>query len=143
MVKPDGVQRGLTGEIIQRFEKRGYKMVGCKMVWPSKELLEKHYADLSGQPFFAGLIAFMATGPVVAMVWEGKEIIKMGRMMLGATNPQESAPGTLRGDYSIDVTRNIIHGSDGVDIAKKEIGLWFKPEEMFDYKSCLKEMVYE
>ncbi|KAK3090101.1 hypothetical protein FSP39_009207 [Pinctada imbricata] len=143
MVKPDGVQRGLVGEIMKRFENRGYKLVGCKQLHASKELLEKHYADLSSKPFFPGLVKYMHSGPVVAMVWEGKEVVKMGRMMLGATNPLQSNPGTIRGDFCIDVGRNICHGSDAVDSAKREIELWFKPEELVTYESCEKEWVYE
>ncbi|KAL4229950.1 Nucleoside diphosphate kinase A [Mactra antiquata] len=143
MVKPDGVQRGIVGEIIKRFENRGYKLVACKMCRPSKEHLEKHYADLSKKPFFPGLIQYMSSGPVVAMAWEGKEVVKMGRAMLGATNPLDSNPGTIRGDFCIDVGRNICHGSDAVESAKKEIGLWFSAEELQSYKSCEFEWVYE
>merc|ERR1712213_155310 len=106
-VKPDGVQRGLVGEIMSRFERRGYKLVAGKLMWASKELLENHYADLKGKPFFPGLIQYMNSGPVFAMVWEGKEVVKMGRKMLGETNPLASAPGTIRGDFCIDVGRNI------------------------------------
>merc|ERR1712062_680347 len=128
MVKPDGVQRGLVGSIIQRFEQRGYKLVAVKMMQASEDLLKQHYADLSSKPFFPGLIKYMGSGPVVPMVWEGKEVVKMGRMLLGATNPLESLPGTIRGDFCIDVGRNICHGSDAVESAKKEINLWFKDD---------------
>merc|ERR1712179_26285 len=143
MVKPDGVQRGLVGEIMKRFEARGYKLVACKMCTPSKEHLEKHYADLSSKGFFTGLIKYMNSGPVVAMVWEGKEVVKMGRMMLGATNPLESNPGTIRGDFCIDVGRNICHGSDAVESAQKEIDLWFKSDELANWNNCAKDWVYE
>nr|ABO26651.1 nucleoside diphosphate kinase B [Haliotis discus discus] len=142
-VKPDGVQRGLVGEIMKRFENRGYKLVACKMMTASKEHLEKHYSDLSTKPFFAGLVKYMGSGPVVAMVWEGKEVVKMGRMMLGATNPLQSNPGTIRGDFCIDVGRNICHGSDAVESAQKEIALWFTPEELCNYNSCQSSWVYE
>ena len=143
MVKPDGVQRGLAGEIIKRFNNRGYKLVACKMLHPSKELLQKHYADLSSKPFFNGLVEYMSSGPVVACVFEGKDVVKTGRKMLGETNPLASSPGTIRGDYCIDVGRNICHGSDAVESAKREIDLWFKPEEVITYSLCEEPMVYE
>ncbi|XP_076467995.1 uncharacterized protein LOC143298876 [Babylonia areolata] len=142
-VKPDGVQRGLVGEITKRFEQRGYKLVAAKLCTPGKQHLEQHYADLSSKPFFAGLVTYMNSGPIFAMVWEGKEVVKMGRMMLGATNPLASAPGTIRGDFCIDVGRNICHGSDSVESAKKEIGLWFTEGEVIDYDSTVKPWVYE
>ncbi|CAD6565034.1 MAG: nucleoside diphosphate kinase [Cyphobasidiales sp. Tagirdzhanova-0007] len=142
MIKPDGVQRGLVGEIIGRFEKRGYKLVAMKLVQSTKEHLEKHYEDLSSKSFFPGLVKYMASGPVVAMVWEGKDVVKQGRVMLGATNPLASAPGTIRGDHSLDVGRNIIHGSDAVSAAQKEIGLWF-PEGLTQYKLANETWIYE
>lgn len=108
----------------------------------SSDLLNKHYADLSERPFFPGLIKYMSSGPVVAMVWEGKGVVKTGRVMLGATNPADSAPGTIRGDYCIDVEKNIIHGSDSVDSANKEIGLWFTAEELVTYDSCAFSWLY-
>ncbi|CAK8684553.1 unnamed protein product [Clavelina lepadiformis] len=111
-VKPDGVQRGLIGKIICRFEEKGFKLVAMKMLTASQELLEQHYADLSTKPFFKGLVKFMASGPVVAMVWEGKGVVATGRVMLGETNPAQSRPGTIRGDFCIDIGRNICHGSD-------------------------------
>ncbi|RMZ79675.1 hypothetical protein DV738_g3172, partial [Chaetothyriales sp. CBS 135597] len=142
-VKPDGVQRGLVGDIIQRFEKRGYKLVALKLVSPSKEHLENHYADLSEKPFFKSLVTYMLSGPIVAMVWEGRDAVKTGRTILGATNPLASAPGTIRGDYAIDVGRNVAHGSDAVESAKKEIALWFKPEEVQSWKSAQFDWIYE
>ncbi|EMC94040.1 hypothetical protein BAUCODRAFT_36511 [Baudoinia panamericana UAMH 10762] len=142
-VKPDGVQRGLVGEIVNRFEKRGYKLVAIKMVTPSKEHLEKHYEDLSDKPFFKGLITYMGSGPVCAMVWEGREACKVGRQLLGATNPQASQPGTIRGDFAIDVGRNVCHGSDGVESAKKEIDLWFKKDEIVSWKQASHDWIYE
>ncbi|CAM9585140.1 unnamed protein product, partial [Discosporangium mesarthrocarpum] len=128
-IKPDGVQRQLVGEIISRFEKKGYKLVAMKMIWPSGEMAAKHYADLSRKPFFKGLVKYFSSGPIVAMVWEGPEVILTGRKMLGATNPNSSEPGSLRGDYCIRVGRNMIHGSDGPESAKHEIGMWFTEEE--------------
>lgn len=142
MIKPDGVQRGLVGEIIGRFEKKGFKLVAMKMTTPGKEHMEKHYADLAGKKFFPGLIEYMTSGPVVAMVWEGKNAVKEGRKMLGATNPIDSAPGTIRGDFCIEVGRNICHGSDAVESANAEIALWF-PEGISEWSSCSSSWVYE
>jgi nucleoside-diphosphate kinase len=143
MIKPDGVQRGLVGEIISRFEKKGFFLRALKQALPSKELLEQHYSDLSAKPFFPKLITYMLSGPVVCMVWEGKGVVATGRKMLGETNPLNSAPGTIRGDFCIDVGRNICHGSDSVESAKKEIALWFKPEEVNQWKSHSHEWIYE
>ncbi|RMX71534.1 hypothetical protein D0869_15537, partial [Hortaea werneckii] len=142
-VKPDGVQRGLVGEIIGRFERRGYKLCAIKLVTASKEHLEKHYEDLKGKPFFDGLIQYMASGPICAMVWEGREACKVGRQLLGATNPMASQPGTIRGDFAIDVGRNVCHGSDGVESAQKEIALWFKKEEINSWPKVDEKWVYE
>nr|ALJ10922.1 nucleoside diphosphate kinase [Dolomedes sulfureus] len=143
MIKPDGVQRGLVGKIISRFEKKGFKLVAMKFMQASQELLEKHYADLAGRPFFPGLVSYMQLGPVVPMVWEGLNAVKTGRDIIGATNPMDSQPGTLRGDLCIQVGRNIIHGSDSCPSAEKEIALWFKEEELCNYKLALDSWVYE
>ncbi|KAK5162715.1 nucleoside diphosphate kinase [Cryomyces antarcticus] len=142
-VKPDGVQRGLIGPIITRFENRGFKLVAIKLVTPSKEHLEKHYADLSDKPFFKGLITYMGSGPVCAMVWEGRDVVKTGRSILGATNPLASAPGTIRGDFAIDVGRNVCHGSDAVESAQKEIALWFGKDEVQSWKQASFDWIYE
>ncbi|KAF3771288.1 hypothetical protein M406DRAFT_78037 [Cryphonectria parasitica EP155] len=142
-IKPDGVQRGLVGPIIQRFEQRGYKLAAIKLVTPSKEHLETHYADLKEKPFFPGLLSYMMSGPICAMVWEGRDAVKTGRVLLGATNPLASAPGTIRGDFSIDVGRNVCHGSDSVENAQKEIALWFKDGEVVSYKAAQFDWVYE
>lgn len=142
-IKPDGVQRGLVSAILGRFEQRGYKLVGIKLCSPSEALLRDHYADLQEKPFFAGLLAYMRSGPVLATVWEGKDVVKQGRAILGATNPLQSAPGTIRGDFAIDVGRNVCHGSDSVESANKEISLWFKPEELVSYKASLFSWIYE
>ncbi|EPT05879.1 hypothetical protein FOMPIDRAFT_1021070 [Fomitopsis schrenkii] len=142
MVKPDGVQRGLVGNIIGRFEQRGFKLIALKLVHATPEHLEKHYADLKGKPFFPGLIKYMASGPVVAMVWEGLDAVKTGRAMLGATNPLASAPGTIRGDFALAVGRNICHGSDAVESAEKEIALWF-PEGVVQYNHDLAQWIFE
>lgn len=142
-IKPDGVQRGLIGDIISRFEKRGYKLAAIKLVSPPKEHLEKHYEDLADKPFYKGLVTYMLSGPICAMVWEGREAVKTGRTLLGATNPMASAPGTIRGDYAIDVGRNVCHGSDAVESAKKEIALWFSKEEVLQYKLAQHDWIYE
>ncbi|KAI0043566.1 nucleoside diphosphate kinase [Auriscalpium vulgare] len=142
MVKPDGVQRGLVGNIIGRFEQRGFKLIALKLVHATPEHLEKHYADLKGKAFFPGLIKYMASGPVVAMVWEGLDAVKTGRVMLGATNPLASAPGTIRGDFALAVGRNICHGSDAVESAEKEIALWF-PEGVTQYEQTLSTWIFE
>merc|ERR1719442_242696 len=143
MLKPDAVQRGLVGEIIKRFEQKGFKLVAMKMMHASVEHLEEHYADLKGKVFFPGLIKYMNSGPVVPMVWEGLNVVKTGRVMLGETNPAASAPGTIRGDFCIQVGRNICHGSDAVESAKKEIALWFKDEEPVKWDPVAMEWVYE
>ena len=124
MVKPDGVQRGIVGSIVSRFEAKGFQLLSLRQMSPSREHLEKHYADLSGKGFFASLINYMASSPVVAMVWAGDGVVAEGRKMLGATKPSESAMGTIRGDYCIDIGRNVCHGSDSVESAEHEITLW-------------------
>jgi len=143
MIKPDGVARGLVAKIIKRFEQRGYKLVAMKFMTASEELLKNHYADLSDKKFFPSLIKFIGSGPVVPMVWEGKDAVKQGRAMLGETNPLASKPGSIRGDYSIDLGRNIIHGSDSVDSANKEISLWFKVEELVEWSAPCHSVTYE
>jgi nucleoside-diphosphate kinase len=141
-IKPDGVQRGLISEIITRFERKGYKLVGIKVMVPSKGFAQKHYHDLKERPFFNGLCNFLSSGPVVAMVWEGEGVIRYGRKLIGATDPQKSEPGTIRGDLAVVVGRNIIHGSDGPETAKDEISLWFKPEELVSYTSNAEKWIY-
>ena len=142
-IKPDGVQRGIVGDIVSRFETKGYKLAAMKTRMASKELLETHYCDLVDKPFFPKLRDYMLSGPVVSMVWEGKEAVSTGRKMLGATNPLESAPGTIRGDFCIEVGRNICHGSDSVENAEKEIALWFEEGEVLDWESHSKDWIYE
>ena len=143
MIKPDGVQRGLVGEITKRFEQRGYKLQALKLFQADEALLKAHYADLVEKPFFPSLLAYMMSGPVTCMVWEGTNAVKVGRMMLGETNPQASLPGSIRGDFSIEVGRNICHGSDSVENAEKEIKLWFKDAEVIDWTSHSKDWVHE
>uniref|UniRef100_A0A7N0TPP6 Nucleoside diphosphate kinase n=1 Tax=Kalanchoe fedtschenkoi TaxID=63787 RepID=A0A7N0TPP6_KALFE len=141
-IKPDGVQRGLIAEIVSRFERKGFKLVAIKLVVPSKDFAQKHYHDLKERPFFSGLCDFLSSGPVLAMVWEGEGVIKYGRKLIGATDPQKSEPGTIRGDLAVVVGRNIIHGSDGPETAEDEINLWFKPEELVSYTSNAEKWVY-
>mmetsp|Transcript_20672 Transcript_20672/g.34222 ORF Transcript_20672/g.34222 Transcript_20672/m.34222 type:complete len:149 (-) Transcript_20672:117-563(-) len=142
MIKPDGVQRGLVGEIIKRFENKGYKLVAMKMTAPGKEHMEKHYEDLATKKFFPGLISYMTSGPVVGMVWEGANVVLEGRKMLGATMPTDSSMGTIRGDFCVEVGRNVCHGSDAVESANHEIALWF-PEGLSEWSSCQNPWVYE
>jgi nucleoside-diphosphate kinase len=142
MIKPDGVQRGLIGQIIARFEAKGFKLQAMKLFSPTRAHLEEHYSDLSSKGFFAGLIDYMCSGPVCCMVWEGTGAVKTGRVMLGATKPSDSLCGTIRGDFCIDVGRNICHGSDSVENAEKEIALWF-PEGVCDWTSHSQSWIYE
>ncbi|XP_064006564.1 LOW QUALITY PROTEIN: nucleoside diphosphate kinase-like [Pogoniulus pusillus] len=145
-IKPDGVQRGLVGEIIKRFEQKGFRLVAMKLVHASEDLLQNsHYIDLKDRPFYPGLVKYMNSGPVVAMVWEGLNVVKTGRVMLGETNPADSKPGTIRCDFlQFKVGRNIIHtASDSVESAQKRRSLWFKPAELVDYKSCAHDWIYE
>lgn len=143
MVKPDGVNRGLVGEVIARFEKKGYKLVGAKVLVPSEDIAKSHYAEHEGKPFFPKLVNFLSSGPVVALVFEGKGVIATGRKMIGATNPLTSEPGTIRGDFGLDVGRNIIHGSDGAESAQREIALWFKSEEIAAFERAVDSWIYE
>ncbi|WP_075617675.1 nucleoside-diphosphate kinase [Paenisporosarcina indica] len=133
MVKPDGVQRNLIGEIVGRFEKKGYQLVGAKLMQITPELAGEHYGEHKERPFFGELVEFITSGPVFAMVWEGENVIATSRLLVGATNPKESAPGTIRGDFAVTVGKNIIHGSDSAESAVREIGLFFKEEELVSY----------
>jgi len=128
MVKPDGVERQVIGDIIDRLERRGFTMRGAKLMNVSRELAEQHYAEHSERPFFGELVDFITSGPVFAMVWEGESVISLARIMIGATKPAESQPGTIRGDYAVTVSHNVIHGSDSLASAEREIGLWFEGE---------------
>ena len=143
MVKPDGVQRGLAGNVISRFEAKGFKLVGLKLVSVSKELAEEHYGVHKERPFFGSLVSFITSSPVVAMVWEGKNVISSARTLIGATNPIEAAPGTIRGDFGMDIGRNLIHGSDGADTAASEIALWFNEDELSSWEPSTQSWLYE
>ena len=133
LVKPDGVQRGLAGEVISRLERRGLKLVALKLMLVSDELARQHYGEHVERPFFPGLVSFITSGPIVAMVWEGESAIGLVRQTLGATNPVDSAPGTIRGDLGINIGRNLVHGSDGPESARREVDLFFNPVEVLSY----------
>ncbi|KAM9393814.1 nucleoside diphosphate kinase, mitochondrial [Pholidichthys leucotaenia] len=132
-VKPDGVQRRLIGQIIQRFEQRGFKLVGLKMMQVSEDLLSQHYCGLKTKPFYPSLLHYMTSGPVVAMVWEGPNVVQTSRAMVGHTNPAEAPAGTVRGDFSIHISRNVVHASDSLEGAQREIKLWFQGKELLDW----------
>lgn len=141
MVKPDGVQRGLIGEVVSRFERKGYQLVGSKLMVIDKELAEKHYQEHVGKPFFNDLVSFITSGPVFAMVWEGNNVVSVARNMMGKTNPAEAAQGTVRGDFGLNMSMNIIHGSDSLTSAEREINLFFKQEEIIDYKKDINNWI--
>lgn len=142
MVKPDGVQRNLIGEIVARFEKKGFQLVGAKLMNIPRELAETHYGEHKERPFFGELVDFITSGPVFAMVWQGENVIATARQMMGSTNPKDAAPGTVRGDYGVTVGKNIIHGSDSPESAEREISIFFKPEELVDYTKVNNEWIY-
>lgn len=136
MLKPGVVNRRLVGEVIARLEKKGLKIVGMKMMHPTRELAETHYAEHKGKPFFDGLVDYLVSGPVVAMVLQADDCVAITRKLVGKTKPSEAEPGTIRGDYCIHTERNIIHASDSDESAAREIALWFKEEEIFDWDDC-------
>lgn len=143
LLKPDAVQRSIAGEIISRFEKKGLKLVGLKMLSVSRELAEEHYAEHKGKGFFEPTVSYIMSSPVVAMVWEGPEAVALCRTMMGATNPKNADPGSIRGSYAVDISRNVIHGSDSLESAAREIALYFKPEEILDYSKAGEEWLSE
>ena len=143
MIKPDGVQRHLTGEIIHRFESKGFTLVGLKMMQVSRELAEKHYGVHKQRPFFNSLIEFITSAPVIAMVWEGESVVTAARNIIGATNPVTAAPGSIRGDLGVSIGRNLIHGSDAIETAQTEVALWFKAEELISWKPVRQSWLYE
>lgn len=142
MVKPDGVQRNLIGEIVHRFEQKGFQFVGAKLMNISTDLAETHYGEHRERPFFGELVNFITSGPVFAMVWEGENVITTARDMMGKTNPQEAAPGTIRGDFGITVGKNIIHGSDSPESAEREINLFFQENDMLTYTKQDSNWIY-
>ncbi|MBI3411789.1 MAG: nucleoside-diphosphate kinase [Planctomycetes bacterium] len=141
LLKPDGVQRRLLGEIIGRFEHKGLRLAGLKLVKPSRDLAEKHYAVHKGKPFYDSLLDFLTSGPTVAMVWEGREAVAVARAMMGVTDGTKAAPATIRGDFALSVQNNLVHGSDSPDNAKLEIALWFRPDELVSYISVDAEWI--
>jgi len=143
ILKPDGVQRGLIGDVIGRLERRGLRLAAMKFLSVSQTLAEQHYAVHQGKPFYEPLIKYITSGPVVVMAWEGSKAIEAIRQTVGATNPTNAAPGTLRADLAIDIGRNLIHASDGPETAAFELGLWFKPEELVEWKRDDERWVFE
>ncbi len=143
IIKPDGVQRGLIGPIIGRFEQRGMKIAGLKLMQVSESLARAHYAVHEGKPFFAGLIEYITSGPVVVMVLEAKRAIEIARKTVGATNPANAEPGTIRADFGLEIGRNLVHGSDGPETAAAEIALWFGPGELADYGRSNDRWIFE
>jgi len=141
MVKPDGVQRGLIGEIVSRFERKGLKLVAAKFMRIDEELAARHYAEHYGKPFYEPLIAFITSGPVFAMVWEGDNVIALTRAVIGKTNAVEAAPGTIRSDYAVHTNFNLIHGSDSPENAEREIGIFFRQEELVEYDYTIQRWI--
>ncbi|WP_347549846.1 nucleoside-diphosphate kinase [Pseudalkalibacillus hwajinpoensis] len=141
MVKPDGVQRNLIGGIVSRFEKKGFNLVGAKLMTISKDLAETHYGEHKERPFFGELVDFITSGPVFAMVWEGENVISTARTMMGSTNPKDANPGTIRGDFGVQVSMNVIHGSDSPESAEREIALFFNESELNEYTKTISKWV--
>ena len=143
LVKPDGVQRAMVGEIISRFERTGLKLVALKMLQMDREMAGQHYAIHQGKPFFEGLVSFITSSPLIAAVFEGKSAVEVVRKTMGATDPVKAAPGTIRGDLALDIGRNVVHGSDSLENAQKEIALFFSPKEIVSYKREVEPWIRE
>ncbi len=143
IVKPDAVQRGLTGEILKRFEQRGLKIVGMKLVQVTRDLAEKHYAEHVGKGFYEGLVSYITSGPVVALALEGTNAVAAARSTIGSTKPVESTPGSIRGDFGLEVGRNLVHGSDGLESAARELALWFSESELTGWTRSTDAWVFE
>jgi nucleoside-diphosphate kinase len=143
IIKPDGVQRGLAGEILARLERRGLRLAALKLMRVSRDLAERHYAVHQGKPFYEPLVNYIISDPVIVLALEGNKAIEAVRQAVGATNPTAAAPGTIRADFAIEIGRNLIHASDGPETAAFELGLWFKPEELVDWKRDGERWVYE
>ena len=143
LIKPDAVQRSLTGEILGRFEKRGLKIVGAKLTQVERSLAEEHYAEHVGKPFLAGLLDFITSSPLLALVFEGKRAIELARQTMGATDPGKAAPGSIRADFGLSVGMNLVHGSDGPESAAREIALWFDESELIDYVQATEQWLIE
>lgn len=142
MVKPDGVQRNLIGEIVARFERKGFQLVGANLMSIPMELAQEHYGEHKERPFFGELVDFITSGPVFAMVWQGENVIATARQMMGSTNPKDAVPGTIRGDFGLTVGKNVIHGSDSPTSAEREIGLFFKETGVVEYTKLVNEWIY-
>jgi nucleoside-diphosphate kinase len=143
IVKPDGVQRGLVGEIVSRFERKGLQIAGIKAARLSKDLLERHYADHKAKPFFAGLVAFMSSSPVVVLALRGLNAVSIVRNLMGKTFGKDAAPGTIRGDLAISSSFNLVHGSDSAESAARELAIFFRPDEVLDYPVGNRDWVYD
>ncbi len=143
LVKPDGVQRGLIGEVINRLERRGLRLVAARFMPVSRKLAETHYAVHKGKPFYDGLIQYITSAPVMAMVWEGPNAVAAVRQTMGATRPVEAAPGTIRHDFALEVGRNLTHASDSPETSEQEVALWFKPEELVAWKREVDPWIFE
>jgi len=143
LIKPDGVQRGLAGEIIARLERRGLKLVAAKFVEVDTELAARHYAVHKGKPFYEGLIRYITSSPVLAMVWEGPAAIEAVRQTMGATDPRKASPGTVRHDFGLEIGRNLTHASDGIETAEQEIPLWFRPDEILSWSRASEGWIFE
>lgn len=143
LIKPDGVQRSLIGEVISRLERRGLRLVGAKFLRVSQELAEEHYAVHKGKPFYEGLIRYITSAPVMAMVWEGPLAISAVRQTMGSTRPTEAAPGSIRHDFGLEVGRNLTHASDSVENGEVEISLWFRPEELVSWERDVDRWIFE
>jgi nucleoside-diphosphate kinase len=143
ILKPDAIQRGLVGPIVERFERRGLKIIAMRMIHIDRELAERHYGEHKGKPFFDGLVAYITSSPVIVAVFEGSSAITVVRTTMGATNAGEAAPGTIRGDFAVEIGRNLVHGSDSEESARKEIALYFRPEDVIEYGRAADPWIFE
>lgn len=141
MIKPDGVQRGLIGKLVQRFEDKGFQLIGAKLMHITMEQAQTHYAEHAHKPFYGELVDFITSGPVFAMVWQGDQVVALSRAMMGKTRPMEAMPGTIRGDFAGRTECNIIHGADSIESAEREIAIFFKPEELLTYDHAIQKWI--
>lgn len=143
LVKPDGVQRGLIGQVVTRFERRGLRLVGMKFMQMSRDLAQRHYEEHEGKPFYEKLLDYITSAPVVAMVWEGNDAIAAARATMGETNPVSAKPGTIRGDFGLEIGRNLVHGSDGKENAAREVALFFDEDALVDWQRDTDDWIFE
>lgn len=141
MIKPDAVQRGLIGKLVQRFEDKGFQLIGAKLMHITKEQAQVHYAEHAHKPFYGELVDFITSGPIFAMVWQGDQVVALSRAMMGKTRPLEAMPGTIRGDFAVRTECNIIHGADSPESAEREIAIFFKPEELLTYEHAVQKWI--